>query len=191
MKNYYLLDDTTNQPSKFRTRNWVEINDESRGVYNNNNNENNNNNINFKMTMIMTNLCDYSDAYILVKETLTVLNTAAQGAAINNDNKNVIFKNCAPFTNWITEINNAQVDDAQDDDYTAGCLLDYPYFKKYYKLIAINLSKQKNLGADPNAIHQVNFIGNLSRAEGATMFFITEEAKEIILDFSKGTVKAM
>ena len=66
------LDDTTNQPSKFRTRNWVEINDESRGAYGDdgeNNNNNNNNDIKFKTSMIRSSLCDYSGAYILVKGT--------------------------------------------------------------------------------------------------------------------------
>ena len=72
-----LLDYTTDQPFKFRTRNWVEINDESRGVYNYNN-ENNSNNIKFKTSIIRSNLCDYSDAYILVKGTILVPNKAAQ-----------------------------------------------------------------------------------------------------------------
>ena len=79
----------------------------------------------------------------------------------------------------------------QGDDCTIGCLLDYPYFKKYYKLIAIDLSKQQKLDADPKAIQQINFTGNLDRAEGSTMFFIIEEAKETVLDFSKGTVKVL
>ena len=104
-----LLGDTTNQPSKLRTKNWVEINDESRGKYDNNH-------IKFKSSMIMSNLCDYSDIYVLVKGTLTVLNMAAGGAAVNNTNKKVIFKNCDPFTNRITEINNTQVYEAQDID---------------------------------------------------------------------------
>ena len=79
----------------------------------------------------------------------------------------------------------------QGDDYTTGCLLDYPYFKKYYKLIAIDLSNQQKLDADPKAIKEINFIENLDRTEGATMFFIIEEAKETVLDFSKGTVKVL
>ena len=66
--------------------------------------------------MIRSHLCNYSDAYILVKGTITVSNTAAAGASVNNTNKNVIFKNCAPFTNCITEINNTQVYDDQDID---------------------------------------------------------------------------
>ena len=65
----------------------------------------------------MLSLCDYSDAYIIVKETLSVANTAAEGADVNNNNnKKVIFKNCAPFTNCISEINSAQEDNAKDID---------------------------------------------------------------------------
>ena len=63
--------------------------------------------------MLKSRLCDYSDAYILVKGTITVNNTAA---AANNTNKKVIFKNCAPFTNYISETNNTQVDNAKDID---------------------------------------------------------------------------
>ena len=106
-----LIDDyASNQPSKFKTKNWVEINDESRGAYNVNSQ------IKFKTTMLKSSLCDYGDAYILVKGTISVNNTAAQGAAANNTNKKVIFKNCAPFTNCISEINNMQIDNAKDID---------------------------------------------------------------------------
>ena len=77
------------------------------------------------------------------------------------------------------------------DDYINRCLLDYPYFKKYYKLIATDLSKQQKLHADAKAIQQINFTGNLDRAGGSTMFFIIEEAKETVLDFLKGTVKVL
>ena len=82
-----ILDVTKNQPSKFRTRKWVEINDESRGgIYNDKNNQNNNNK--FKTSMIASNLCDYSDAYILVK------NTASESATINNTNKQTLCSIC-------------------------------------------------------------------------------------------------
>ena len=102
--------DASSEPSKFRTKNWVEINDESRGTYNVNSQ------IKFKTTMLKSSLCDYSDSYILVKETITVNNTAAADADANNTNEKVIFKNCAPFTNSISEINNTQVDNAKDID---------------------------------------------------------------------------
>ena len=105
-----LIDDTSNQPFKFRTKNWVEINDESRGTYNVNSQ------IKFKTTMLKSSLCDYSDTYLLVKGTISVNNTAAEGVAANNANKKVIFKNCAPFTNCINEINNTQIDNAKDID---------------------------------------------------------------------------
>ena len=413
-----LIDDyASNQPSKFRTKNWVEINDESRGVYNVNSQ------VKFKTTMLKSSLCDYSDAYILVKGNIDVNNTAAQGAAASNANKNVIFKNCAPFTNCINKINNTQIDNAKDidivmpmynlieysdnyakttgslwqycrdiparnnndeiieftaanltnsfnfkakitgqtgdggtkdveimvplkylsnfwrtlemplincevnliltwssscvlistnipnqaaifeitdaklyvpvvtlstqentkflqqlnsgfkrvinwnkylskpellaqnpnlnhlvepsfqgvnrlfvlasylptveikdynimingenffyqpiknnkvtydniikiatgqgDDYTTGCLLDYPYFKDTYKVIAVDISKQQALDADPRAIQQINFTENLDRAGNTRVYFILEEAKETILDFSKGTVKVL
>ena len=65
----------------------------------------------------------------------------------------------------------------QGDDYTTGYLLDYSYFKENYKLIAINLSKQEALDADPRAIQQINFTANLDRAGNRTMFFIIEQAK--------------
>ena len=91
-----------NQTSKFRTNNWVETNDESRGTYSINRQ------INFKTPMLASSLCDYSDAYVLVKGNIIVNKTAAQGAAANNTNKEVIFKNCAPFTDCISKINNTK-----------------------------------------------------------------------------------
>ena len=102
-----LLDRTSNQSSKFRTTNRVEINDDIRRVYSPNKQ------IRFKTAMLRSSLCDYSDAYILVKGNITVNNTAADGAAANNTNKKVIFKNCAPFTNCISKINNTQIDNAE------------------------------------------------------------------------------
>ena len=413
-----LIDEASNQPSKFRTINWVEINDESRGAYNVNSQ------IKFKTTMLKSSLCDYSDAYILIKGTISANNTAAAGATANNINRKIIFKNCAPFTNCISEIKNTQLDNAKDidilmpmynlieysdnyakkqevygkivkiyqpeiimmkllnlqqaillihlilkqksqvelemmeylsnfwrtlemplincevnliltwsstcvliatnipnqnatfaitdtklyvpvvtlstqedtkflqqlksgfkrvinwnkylskpellaqnlnlnhliepsfqglnrlfvlafenndngtsdeqyylptveikdynimingenffdqpiknnkvtyenirkiatgqgDDYTTGCLLDYPYFTDTYKMIAVDLSKQQALDADPRAIQQINFTANLDRDGNARVYFILEEAKETILHFSQGTVKVL
>ena len=261
-----LIDNTSNQPSKFRTRNWVETNDESRWAYNVN------------TTMLKSSLCDYSDAYILVKGMITINGRGADAAARQADerDKGVSFKNCAPFINCISEINNMQIDNAKDidivmpmynlieysdnyaktsgslwqyfrdepddniedsesfkskikitgktpnnnnekdveimvplkylsnfwrtlemplincevnliltwsstcvikydqpikdnkatyenirkivtgheDDYTTGCLLDYSYYADTYKMIAVDLSKQQALDADPRAIEQ-------------------------------------
>ena len=122
-------DDASNQPSKFKTRNWVEINDESRGAYNVNSQ------IKFKTTMLKSSLCDYSDAYILAKGTISVNNTAAQGAAANNTNKKVIFKNCAPFTNCISENNNTQIDNAKDIDIVMPLYNLIEYSDNYAKTI--------------------------------------------------------
>ena len=102
-----LLNDASNQPSKFRTRNWVEINDEAGCIYSPNKQ------INFKTSMLRSILCDYGDVYILIKGNLIVNNTAEAGAAADNTNKKVKFKNCAPFTNCISKINNAQIGDAE------------------------------------------------------------------------------
>ena len=93
-----LLDNTSNQPSKLRTKNWVEVNDESRGTYNTNSQ------IKFKTIMLKSSLREYSDAYILVKGYIEVINTAAETANA---------KNFAPFTNCISEVNNTQVDNAK------------------------------------------------------------------------------
>ena len=108
-----LLDDNeSNQPSKFRTKNWVEINDESRGTYNVNSQ------IKFKTAMLKFSLCDYSEAYILVKGTITLTGAGDDAAArqVDERDKGVVFKNCPPFTNCISEINNTQVDNAKDID---------------------------------------------------------------------------
>ena len=78
----------------------------------------------------------------------------------------------------------------QGDDYMTGCLLDYTYFKKY-KMIAIDLSKQQALDADPKAIQQINFTANLDRAGNTRLYFILEEAKETVFEFSQGTVKVL
>ena len=77
------------------------------------------------------------------------------------------------------------------DDYTTGCLLNYPYFKENYKMIAIDLSKQQGLDADSRKIQQINFTANLDRDENATIFFTIKQEKETIFEFSQGTVKVL
>ena len=83
--------------------------------------------------------------------------------------------------------NISKITRRQGEDYQTGCLLDYPYFKNYYKLISTDLSKQQKLDATPKAIKQINFTGNLEN--NATIFFIIEEEKEAVLFFSKGILK--
>ena len=102
-----MLDNTPDQPTKFRTKSWIEVNDESRGTYNTNSQ------IKFKTSMLKSSLCDYSDAYILLSGTIAVPEVAAGGG---NNGIQVVFKSCAPFTNWISEIINTQIDNAKDID---------------------------------------------------------------------------
>ena len=101
--------DASNQPSKFRTINLFEINDESTGTYSVTSQ------IKFKTTMLRSSLSDYGDAYIFVKGEIKVDNTGS-AVAPKNKNKKMIFKNCAPFTDSMKEINNTQIDNARDID---------------------------------------------------------------------------
>ena len=99
-----MLDNTPNPSTKFRTKNWVEINDDARGTYK------------FKTSMLKSSLCDYSDAYILVKGTITITPVPPPAVKPNNNNKEVEFKSCAPFADCISEINNTQIDNAKEID---------------------------------------------------------------------------
>ena len=91
----------------------------------------------------------------------------------------------------VTYENIRKIATGQGDDYTTGCLLDYTYFTNTYKMIAVDLSKKQVLDADPRAIQQINFTANLDRAGNTRVYFILEEAKETILDFSQGTVTVL
>ena len=101
-----LLDNTSNQPSKFKTWNWVEINDDARGTYTGKE-------LKFKTRMLRSNLCDYADVYILA-----ITGTRDNAATRQSDerDKGVTFKNCARFTKWISRINSTDIDTAQDID---------------------------------------------------------------------------
>ena len=101
-----MLYSATNQPTKFRTKKWVEINDDARGSHSSNGQ------IKFKISVLRSSLCDYSDAYILVSGTMTIPNTGT--AANPNNRKSIIIKTCAPFTACINEINNTEIDNAKD-----------------------------------------------------------------------------
>ena len=149
-----LIDDASDQPSKFRTKNWVEINDQSRGIYNTNRQ------IKFKTTMLKSSLCDYSDAYILVKGTIAVNNTAAADADANDTNKKVIFKNCAPCTNCISEINNTQVDNAKEIDIVMPIYNLIEYSDNYSKTSESLWQYCKDIPAVDNNNAVVNFSEN-------------------------------
>ena len=93
--------------------------------------------------------------------------------------------------NKVTYNNIKKIAIGQGDDNTTGCLLDYPYFVNTYKMIAVDLSRQQALDADPRAIQQINFTADRDRAGNTRVYFILEESKETVLDFSQGTVKVL
>ena len=154
-----MLDNASNQPSKFRTRNWVEINDESRGTYTSND-------IKFKTTMLRSNLCDYADAYILVKGTITITGAGNDDATKQADerDKGVTFKNCAPFTKCISRINNTEIDNTKDIDivmrmyslneYSNNCSKTSRSLWQYYKD-----NPNNNLANSESFKYKVKFTG--------------------------------
>ena len=103
-----LLENTSNHLTKFRTKNWIEINDYSHRTYNTNSQ------IKSKTSMLRTSLGDHSDAYILVSGTITITGAGNDDAVrrLDQRNKGVLFKSCAPFTDCISEINKTQIDNA-------------------------------------------------------------------------------
>ena len=122
-----LLNDGSSKPSKFKTRNWVEINDEARGTYSPNKQ------IKFNTSMLRSSVCDYSDPYILVKGNIVANNTTAAGADANNTNKKVIFKNCASFTNCVSKINNTDIDNTKYIDIVMPMYNLIEYIDNYSK----------------------------------------------------------
>ena len=127
--------------------------------------------------MLKSSLCDYSDAYILVKGTISVTNTAAAGVAAINTNKKEIFKNCAPFTNCISEINNTQIDNAKDIDIVMPMynLIEYSvnYAKttgslwQYCKDIpALNANKEITEFTGGNTTYSFNFKAKITGRTG-------------------------
>ena len=101
--------------------------------------------------------------------------------------------------NNTTKLEKYQQDDddyytTQGDDYTTGCLLDFTYFEKNYRLIAVDLSKQKALDADSRATQQIIFTGKIKASADNTRvitYYILEQSKETILEFPKGTTKVL
>ena len=201
-----MLKSTSDNVSKFRTRNWVEINDKSRGNYANGD-------IKFKTTMLRSNLCDSADSYILVKGTITITGKGANAAAERADerDKGVTFKNCAPFTKCISRINNIDIDNAHNidivmpmyslieysDNYskTSGSL--WQYYKddpndntansESFKSKVRITGKTSNNGntKDAEIIVPLKYLSNFSRA--LEMLLINCEVN-LILTWSKGCV---
>ena len=124
-----LLDNTLNQPSKFRKKNWVEINDESKESYGTDSD------IKFKTTMLRSSLYDHADPYIFVKGTIAITGAGDDDAAkqLDERNKGVIFKNCAPFIKCISWINGAEIDNVQDIDIVMAMYNLIEYSDNYSK----------------------------------------------------------
>ena len=191
-----LLDSSDNESQKFATKRWYIINDQNTGNNAYGNGEDGTT-IKFETKVIKPNLCDYSDAYILL-----IGNIQNKPA-----NSVVAFKNCVDITSYnvlidgrnfyAQPINDSirkydeirKITTGKGDNYATGCLLDYDYFKKNYQLIAVHLSKQRELDADPQAIQQIEFIGMLKTR--SNVFTILEKSKETILEFYNGTAKVM
>ena len=138
-----LLESTSDNLSKFRTKNWVEINDESRGNYANND-------IRFKTTMLRSNLCDYADSYILVKGTITITGKGDNAGEIqaNERDKRVTFKNCAPFTKCLSRINKTDIDNAHDIDIVMPMYNLIEYRENYSKTSGSSWQYYKDIPND-------------------------------------------
>ena len=119
-----MLDNTPNQPIKFGTKNWIEINGETYETYNTNSQ------IKFKPLMLRSSLCDYSDTYVLVSGTIRV---AALAAGEENNGMQVVFKNCVPFTNCISERNNTEIDDTKEIEVVMAMYNLTEYSNNYLK----------------------------------------------------------
>ena len=91
--------------------------------------------------------------------------------------------------NEVTYENIRKIATGQGDDYKTGCSLDYIYFKNYYKMIVVDLSKQQGLDADPKAMQQINFTANVNRAGNTRIYFILEEVKETVLEFCECVIE--
>ena len=122
----HLFNNTQNQPTKFTAKNGAEVNDGSYGVYSTCSQ------IRFKTSMLRSSLCNFSDAHILAKGTITVLNTGTAAAPYDR-NKNVIFKSCTPFTDCISEVNNKEIDHVKDIDVVSPMYNLITYSDNYLK----------------------------------------------------------
>ena len=147
-----MIDDASNQPSKFRTKNWVEINDESRLTYNVNSQ------IKFKTTMLKSSLCDYRYAYILPKGKITITGARYDAAARQPDERDngIAFKNCALFTNWISATNNTQTNNANDIDIVMPMYNLIEYSGNYSKTSG-SLGKYYGHGPNDNLANSESF----------------------------------
>ena len=151
-----MLDNTPNQLSKFKAKDWTEINDQSRGVYNTNSD------IGFKTTTLKSNLCDYSDAYILVRWTTAVTGAGDDTAGRQSDerNKGVTFQNCALCINFKSEINNAEIDNVKDIYLVMAMYNLIEYSDKYSKTSGSTSGNTSGNTKDVEIIVPLKYLSN-------------------------------
>ena len=155
-------DNTPIQPTRFRTNNWVEINDDARGTYNNNSL------IEFKTSVLKSSLCDCSDAYVLICGAVTF---TALVAGRGNSYKQVIFKNHVLFTDSISYINNAQVDNVKDIDVVIGKYNLIEYRNNYLKKIG----KLWQYCRDESSLNNAGAVFDFTGAEDNSKLFKNEQ----------------
>ena len=124
-----LLDTTLDEVPRFITKKWVEVHDQSGSA---DDRYKPNKQIRFKTSMLRSDLCDYSDAYIVVKRDITLTKTNGRGI-VEIRNRFLAFKNNAPFTNCISKINNVLIDNAEDLDIVMPMYNLLEYSKNYRK----------------------------------------------------------
>ena len=130
----------------------------------------------------MRELLDSKRLFILAYD-----NTGDNPVAANSHRRNFYGQ---PTNDLIKQYDEVRkISTGQGDDYTTGCLLDFAYFEKNYRLIAVDLSKQNALDADPRVIQQIIFTGKAS--QNIVIYYILEQSKETILQFSKGTTNVL
>ena len=175
-----MLDNTPNQPSKFKAKNWVEINDDSRGTYNTDSQ------IKFKISMLKSNVCNYSDAYILLSKKITITGAGNDTAArqVDERNKEVKFKNCAQFTDCISEINNTQVDNAKDLGVLMPMYNSIKYIDNYPKTSGSLWQYHRDKPAIDNNGNIVNFSG-----DSASSKFKVKLTRQILLQVIQKMLK--
>ena len=155
-----------NQPTKFWTKNWVEINDDVHGMYKENSQ------IKFKTSMVKSILCDYSDAYILVSGTITIDEEGADDNAkiLDKRNKEPICKSFAPFTDWKSEIDNTQIDNKKDIDVVMTMYNIIEYSDNYSKTLG---SLRQNFRDGPNDnITQSELFKSKIKITGKTLLMV-------------------
>ena len=135
--------------------------------------------------MLRSSLCDYSDAYILVTGNISVNNTTTEGAAENNTNKKVIFKNCARFTNCISKTNNTRIDNAEYIDIVMPVYNLIEYSNNYSKTSGSLWQYCKDIPAVNDAGDIVYFNG----ANATDLFnFKTKITGETAVDNNNGNI---